>query len=141
MAKVARYKGTDIFRKLGAFVDRISNFAGLISGILMSLVSFIIIYDAISRYFFNKPISWTLEVVVFITLWFAFLAVALGLKEGAHVNVDLFVSRLSPGNRITTEAIAYALILVYSVIFTLYALQMVETSFSIGEKTEPLLEY
>lgn len=127
-----------IFRGLGNLVDKVSNSAGVLSGILMSLVSFFIIYEAISRYFFNRPVSWTLELVVFVTIWFSFLTVAFGLKEGAHVNLDLFVSRLSPGNRAMTEVIGYALILSYCVIFTLYSFPMIETSFSLGEKTEYL---
>ena len=52
--------------------------------------------EVILRYFFSRPILWTIEITEYILLYTTFLGSAWLLRQGEHVRVDLLITRLKP---------------------------------------------
>lgn len=71
------------------FWTRIVNFLGLASGTLTLAIAFLSVLEAILRYFFKTPTSWTLTVSTYILLYIVFFASPYAFQEGGHVAVDM----------------------------------------------------
>ena len=46
------------------------------------------------RFFFDFSLSWTAEFSRFSMVWIVFLGASLGMKDGAHTQIDFFINRL-----------------------------------------------
>lgn len=55
------------------------------------------------RYLFNQPLSWSEELAITCFSWCMLLAVALGVRDGIHVRMDLLLDRLPPPLRLGLE--------------------------------------
>jgi tripartite ATP-independent transporter DctM subunit len=129
-------KVLSLSRFLGRGIDKISNSAAIIAGTMMAICSLLLTYEIVMRYILQNPTKWTQEACVYLTVWFAFLAVGFGLKEGGHVSVDVLVRRL-PGNiRAATDVWGQIVVLAYSIVFTRYAWKMVMVAFSAGQTSD-----
>jgi TRAP-type transport system small permease protein len=49
------------------------------------------------RYVFGQALSWTEELALLCFSWATLLAIALGVREGVHVRMDLLTTRLPSG--------------------------------------------
>jgi len=88
-------------------LKRVAEFIGTISyGILF--VTFI--FQVILRFVFNKPLTWSDELIVIMYVFSMFWAGAFLLKEKEHVMLDLIYEHLPPqGKRVFS--IAYSLVI------------------------------
>jgi TRAP-type transport system small permease protein len=48
------------------------------------------------RYGFNASIDWSEEISRLLFVWSMFLAIPLGIREGAHVGIELLVTHIAP---------------------------------------------
>jgi TRAP-type mannitol/chloroaromatic compound transport system permease small subunit len=83
-------------KKFMIAVDKVNMFTGKVMAYVLVLCIFIITYEVIMRYLFNRPTIWAHESM---TLMFAILYVILGgycHYYRAHVRVDVFYSSRSP---------------------------------------------
>lgn len=64
--------------------------------LVMGFVIVVITVEIVSRYFFNRPFTWTVEVTEYSLLWITFLSAAWVLKKEGHVVTDLVLGRVSP---------------------------------------------
>lgn len=95
------------------WVDRISDLAGYISGVLL-LVSTLVICEAVTlRYIIGAPTVWQTELSVYLLMFAAFVGGAYGLKHGDHVNVDLIIDKLPPKARVAMNIVAAILGLLF----------------------------
>ena len=60
----------------------------MLAGVVISFA------NVIGRYVFGRPIFWTEEVLVFLTVWGVFAGMAAIAYNGDHLNMDLFSSRI-----------------------------------------------
>lgn len=120
----------------GKIVDGMSSVAGFTGGVILSAVAIIITIDVILRYVFNSPTSWAGEVSIILVIAAVFLTVSFGLKEGSHINVQVFIRILPSRTRDLLEIISYIFVLSYAVVFVRYAINMVITSISLSEASD-----
>ncbi len=120
---------------VGKFVDSISAVFGLAGGTLLILAAFVICYEVVARYVFNSPTIWSLELSVLIVLPAVFLAVGYGLKEGSHVKVEFLLNFLSAKTCQVLEIASNFFVLVYSLVFVRYGMDMLEHTYSMSEKS------
>jgi TRAP-type C4-dicarboxylate transport system permease small subunit len=81
------------------------------AGILFLLAVAINIINVIARYVFSDPIFWAEEVLIFLVIWAVFLVAGSITYRGAHLNMDLLYSGMSPlWKRIINIAVALTLI-------------------------------
>jgi TRAP-type transport system small permease protein len=61
----------------------------------------IVTLQVVLRYGFNSSIDWSEEISRLLFVWCMFLAIPLGIREGAHVGIELLVTHIAPAARIT----------------------------------------
>jgi len=80
------------------------------------LSSLILTYEVVMRYFLKIPTIWEVETAVYLGILATFLGAAYGLKDGAHINIDLVTRALPAGAQRKLQAITSVL----SLLFCLY---------------------
>lgn len=110
-----------VARALGKGIDALSLGSGTFAGIIMLIAAIITCYEIIARYIFNSPTVWTLEVTIFILIWFGFIAMACAQREGRHIHLDILVTRFSPHTRAIWDITTMVFTLLFVGIFTYYS--------------------
>jgi len=83
------------FSKIAKVIENFNHFLYIVSSLAILLSAFILTYEVIMRYVLRTPTIWEIEASVYLTIMATFLASAYGLKDGAHINIDL-ITRLLP---------------------------------------------
>lgn len=117
-------------------VGRVS---GVIGAALAGAMLLMICYDVLMRYAFNAPTDWANEMSGYALAGIVFLGLAYAQVEGAHVRVDLVVSRLSPGLRHLLERATAWIGLWFVVIFLWQAVVLAVSSYGYGTRSYGLL--
>ncbi|HOP86704.1 MAG TPA: TRAP transporter small permease [Syntrophorhabdaceae bacterium] len=73
------------------FIDLFYLLAGFILGLLVIFESI----DSFARYLFNRPLPWSVEMAEYALFVITFFGTTWLLREGKHVNVEVFIERLS----------------------------------------------
>lgn len=82
-----------------------------LAGALFLVAVAINIINVIARYVFSDPIFWAEEVLIFIVIWTVFIVAGSITYRGAHLNMDLIYSGMSPfWKRVINIAIVLTLI-------------------------------
>lgn len=87
-------------------IDGLSSLAGFISAAGLLIMTGIICFEVISRYFFNAPTSWSIEIATYIFVAMVFLGLSVAQRSGSHVQVEILVSRLDGPRRTQVELVA-----------------------------------
>lgn len=77
-------------------LKRINRFLGIVSGSLVLITGFIMLYDVFSRYILGSPTVWAQNICQYLILIAAFLGTSYALESGGHVNVEIIVDRVKP---------------------------------------------
>ena len=89
--------------KLLQSIIRISNFISEWSGRLLSwligLLVLLLVYETIMRFFFKTNVPWIYDVSYMLGGSAIAIGAAMALKNGNHVRVDIFSTKLSERNR------------------------------------------
>ncbi|MFC1532188.1 TRAP transporter large permease subunit [Thermodesulfobacteriota bacterium] len=123
-------------RTAGKAIDNLSAVFGYVGGGLIAICALVVTYDVVARYLFRSPTSWAFETSILIMLMAVFLTVSYGLKEGAHVRVEVVFRMLPEGARKIFEIISSIFVLFYAVIFSRHGLIMVIKSVTRSESTD-----
>lgn len=81
-------------------------------GFLAAMV-LIVTWQVFSRAIFNAAPPWSEEVSLILMIWTAFLAVAIGFREGVHIAVGMFAERLPGGAQRWVRGLAYVLVFAF----------------------------
>ena len=82
-------------RALDAF-DRLARKVIVAASAAMILI---VTLQVVLRYGFNSSIDWSEEISRLLFVWCMFLAIPLGIREGAHVGIELLVAHIAPAAR------------------------------------------
>ena len=108
----------------------------VICAILMGLMAVVITAQVLSRYILDSPLTWSEELGRFTFVWISFLGMAVGIKQGAHIALDLLVTKLKGVSKKTLMLINNALVALFAVIFTYSGFLLVELG---SRQTSPSL--
>jgi C4-dicarboxylate transporter DctM subunit len=85
------------------------------AGCFLLVIAFATFYEVISRYIFNSPTIWTLDLSIYLLIWFTYASIPSLQRSRRHIRVDLLISHFSPRTRekweITTNLIFLGFIL------------------------------
>lgn len=121
-------------KKIEKFFNKITDFVGSITAIVMLLMMFNVFYDVMARYLFSnssvamQELEWHLFSVMFL------FGMAYALKEEAHVRVDFLYDRMSNKKRAVVNivgTVVFLLPLALLMIFGSY--EYVMDSYGINE--------
>ncbi|HAE21830.1 MAG TPA: TRAP transporter small permease, partial [Spirochaetaceae bacterium] len=69
-----------------------------IAKLMMIAMVLIIFTNVVLRYVFSSGLMWSEEVALLLAVWFIFIAMSLGVKQGLHINITLIPeAKQSPG--------------------------------------------
>ena len=104
--------------------DRILDILAAFASVLIFFVVCSICYEVISRYFFNAPTTWVVEISSIILLFTPFLVGGWVLKKNGHVKMDLILEQLSRKNRAILNTITSILAAVACLILVYYGTKL-----------------
>ena len=104
-------------------LEKIINFGMMTS---LALLSIIISLEVFSRYFFRLPLPWSTDFNRFFFVYLIFLGAVAGVREKAHLNIDIIIERFPKKIRAVWEIIINVLIILF-----LIALMLGGTRFAI----------
>lgn len=99
-----------------------------IAGAVLMVIMLLVGTDAVARYALGSPIPWSMELVsYYLMVVVAYMAAADTFRHGDHIQLDLFLSRMSPRTKAWT-GFAHATLgaMVFAIIAYASACSMVE---------------
>ena len=80
---------------------------------LIGLIVVAITVQVFTRYVLGRPLAWVEESATYAFIWMAFVGASLGLKQGRHIVIATFGSRLAPRGAAALRAAAGMRVLVW----------------------------
>lgn len=106
---------------------------GKILGSLVFVLIGILLFEAVSRYIFNAPTGWSVELSAFVFGTYFILGGGYVLLRGGHVNMDILYNRWSPKTRAIVNLATFSLIAAYLVVFMVGGIENVSYSLKWGQ--------
>lgn len=125
-------------RRLSNAVETFNRVMYWFSAGAIVLSSLILTYEVVMRYFLKIPTIWEIEASIYLGVLATFMGAAYGLKDGAHINIDLFVRALPPGAQRTLERITSSLALLFCAYVAFKGWELFWEAFSKGWRSESM---
>ena len=106
--------------------------------LLISLMTLLVFGEVIARFFFNTGFLWIQELTLTFCGWFVLFGMSYGVKVGAHIDVDAFVSTLSPGPKRLVALFASTLCVIYCGMFLKGSWDYLSQMYQIGLPMEDI---
>src|SRR4030042_4723038 len=75
-----------LLTKAGKAFDRLLDFFAVLAGIVAAFITVAVSAGIITRFMFNRPLAWVIEISEYSLLYIAFLSAAWGMKNNKHVS-------------------------------------------------------
>lgn len=119
------------------YMDATSRVVGRVVMFLIFAMIGILLFETVSRNFFNRPQIWTLETAQFLMAAYYLLGGGYVLLIGGHVRMDLFYGKWSAKKKATFDVITFFIVLIYLGVLmyggiqsTLYAIKYNQVTYS-----------
>jgi len=97
-----------------ARLDRALALATEIPAAALVVVEIVILFaGVVSRYAFNKPLTWSDELASVLFLWLAMLGAVIALRRGEHMRLTTFVNLLRPARRAWVDTLSALVVIVF----------------------------
>lgn len=120
------------------FLEGINDWTGKIFSWTVAVLTVIVVFEVVLRYFFNSPTICNFEITKQIYGFYFMILAGYALLHGSHVSVDILYERISKRNKAIVDIISYLIfffpfccvILIYGTYFALDSWRDLETSWS-----------
>jgi len=85
--------------------DGVSRMSGVLATLALLAMALVMTFEIGSRTFLNEPTAWATEISGYLLVAVVFLGLAAAQASNSHVQVELWIDRLSPTARIQVELI------------------------------------
>ena len=106
-------------RSVKSVIDLIAKIIIIITGVLMVLLTAVVFFNVITRYFFDLPIAFTYELVELLFPWITFLAVINVTLDNENIDIQFFVNLLPKPFQIVSAYFTKLVMLFFSVYITI----------------------
>ncbi len=130
----------NLIERILAVFDHMVDAMRIISGTLLVLVTVGVSVGVASRYFFNRPIGWLVELSSYALLYMTFMVAAWVLRDDGHVSMDFVVNRLGPGPRALVNAVTSAVSAMVCLVLTWFGIVVTWDLFKTDYFTPTMLE-
>jgi tripartite ATP-independent transporter DctM subunit len=121
-APSAAWQQSKAFGHLDRLLARVTEIP---AAILVAVEILVLLAGVISRYVFNRPLTWSDELASILFLWLAMLGAVIALRRAEHMRLGFLVSLAPPRLRGRIETLATTVVLVFVVAIILPALDYV----------------
>jgi tripartite ATP-independent transporter DctM subunit len=95
-------------------LDRVLALVTEIPAALLVVLEIVILFSGVvSRYVFNKPLTWSDELASILFLWLAMLGAVIALRRGEHMRLTTFVNLLKPQWRAWVDTFSALIVIVF----------------------------
>ncbi len=119
---------------LGA-IDRINERTGRIVGYFLVLVMFLMTFEVIMRYVFNRPTLWVNEMNEYLLLTVVALGGGYVLLHRGHVNVDVFYGAVTERGRAVLDLLTAPLFFLFMAVFLWQTWEAAAESWKFAERS------
>lgn len=96
--------------KFVRFVDKLNDLMGVFAAWLVIPLMLIVVFEVVTRHFFNAPTMWTYD-----TLWMLYsvnflLGGAFTLLRKGHIRIDIIHDRFSPRAKLIFDTLVYGFV-------------------------------
>lgn len=116
------------------WVDRLSDFVGIVAMYLIFLMIGILLIDAIWNNVIGFPIHWGIEATQFTLAAYYFMGGAMTLKNDSHVRMDLFYDRLSERGKVKLNLVTMICLLFYLGVMLFGSMSSLQYAIDTGER-------
>jgi TRAP-type C4-dicarboxylate transport system permease small subunit len=120
-------------------IDRASRVAALLAGLGVLVITLLITFDVLMRYFLDRPQLFVDEVASFIQVFVIFAGLAYTFRTGGHVRVDLVTSHLRPPVRAWLRVVTLAIGAAFLVLVMWVTAQSTLASYRYGRVSAVML--
>ena len=92
---------------------------------VLAVVILIVCAQVFCRNILRTNIRWNQEVSLLLTIWMAFLGIAIGAEKNLHIGVELFYDRFPSPMKKAVDIINQIITVLVGVFFTVYGTKMV----------------
>ena len=122
-------------QKIVTIIDYINGFTGKTASILIFPMSYVLVHEVISRYFFNAPTIWAGDLSVIMYGIFFMIASPWCLRDGIHIRTDFLYNRWKTETKGIVDLVIYVVIfLPVHLVFLDISWEFFLKSFSQGER-------
>jgi len=129
-----------LLTKTGKVFDRLLDFFAVLAGIVAAFVTVAVSAGIITRFVFNRPMAWVIEISEYSLLYMAFLSAAWVMKNNQHVSVDLVYNSFSPKNKVIADLFTSILGGLVFLIVTYYGFKVTRNQYITKYFTPTFLE-
>lgn len=108
----------------GKVFDRILDILAVCASVLVFFIMFSVCFEVVSRYFFNAPTTWVVEISSMFLLFTPFLVGAWVLRNDGHVKMDLILEQFSQKNQALIKSITSVVAAVACLILVYYGAKL-----------------
>ncbi len=122
------------------WIAALTRLSGVLVGVAAFAIALLVTYEVLARTFFGSTTSWVNDVSTYLMGFIAFGGAAYALAEGAHVGVDLVVTRVSPAARTILGWLADLVVLAVVALLAWLSARFWWEAFESGERSWGLFE-
>ncbi len=122
------------------WVDRLAELLARLGDLLVVTIALMLFGEVVARYAFNAPTIWTQDIAVTLQVWFTYLGMAYVLRRRELIRITAVIALLGPRLRRVAEGFALAVILLFSLMATVYGWDVVSESIRSGRRQPTILE-
>lgn len=130
---------TGKFWALSMVFDKTVDAFAIIATVLISFCVVVITLEIIMRFFFNRPLMWSIEVTEYSLIWMTFLGTTWVLRKEGHVIVDVIVMRIPQVSRHMLDAVLSTLGILMCLLLTWYGAKVTLEYIQIGRPMSTIL--
>lgn len=119
-------------------IERLNRGLYYVSSLAVLLSAFVLTYEVIIRYILKVPSVWEIEFSVYLIIMATYLGAAYGLKDGAHISIDVVVRLLPERVKKTLFLITSLISLAFCIILAWKGWEMWWEATSKGWRSESL---
>lgn len=123
-----------------AFVDRLAELLARLGDVLVVIIALMLFGEVVARYLFRAPTIWTQDIAITLQIWFTYLGMAYVLRQRQLIRITAIIALLGPRMRQVAEGFALSVILLFSLVATVYGWDVVSESIRSGRRQPTILE-
>ena len=105
-------------KRFGSIIERISNIGGYLSGWLVLLMMFLIMFEVFMRYIVGKPPIIADEFAAYMLVAMSFLGGAYTWRQKGHVRITFLVQRLPPRAASWTRLVTLVIAFIFAIVLS-----------------------
>lgn len=99
---------------------KLVRFLSVILGILFVFMTFLVIYQVVSRYVFNSPLTFTEDLLGYSFVWLTLIGTTILFSNKEHMNIDFIVDKFPKNVRASIDILIDLLVIVVAIGIFIY---------------------